>query len=151
MEGNARFVSHASRHPNMSRERRSVTSPEGRHLSPACCKCSDSRVPVELIVDCGTGDVFVVRVAGNVLGLRERGSIEYAVDHRGACLFVVLGHSKCGAVRAVLQKNKSCQAHQALTRSPMVIPRTRDASPQFTAISISPKLLMRARGSPLGT
>jgi len=58
---------------------------------------------VELIFDCGIGDIFVVRVAGNVLGNSELGSIEYAVDHLGVSLFLVLGHTKCGAVKAVCE------------------------------------------------
>jgi len=65
--------------------------------------CSDSRVPPELLFDQGFGDVFVVRTAGNIVDSIELGSIEYAVDHLGTKLVLVLGHERCGAVTAALQ------------------------------------------------
>jgi carbonic anhydrase len=103
-DGNARFVSDASEYPNSGSARRALTSSQGQHPFACILACADSRVPVELILDRGIGDVFVVRVAGNVLGLSERGSVEYAVDVLDAPLFVVLGHTKCGAVKAVFQE-----------------------------------------------
>lgn len=102
-DGNARFVSDVSEYPNSGSARMALTSSQGQHPFACILACADSRVPVELILDRGIGDVFVVRVAGNVLGLSERGSVEYAVDVLGAPLFVVLGHTKCGAVKAVFQ------------------------------------------------
>ena len=69
--------------------------------------CSDSRVPVERIFDRGIGDMFVVRVAGNVCGADEVASLEYGVDHLGTPLLVVLGHTKCGAVMAALSKGEA--------------------------------------------
>jgi carbonic anhydrase len=68
--------------------------------------CSDSRVPVELVFDQGLGDLFVVRVAGNIVANSQIGSIEYAVQVLGARLVVVLGHSHCGAVQATLEAMK---------------------------------------------
>ena len=65
--------------------------------------CSDSRVPVELLFDQGAGDLFVIRVAGNVIGCSQVGSIEYAVEQLGTRLVVVLGHTRCGAVNATLE------------------------------------------------
>lgn len=62
--------------------------------------CSDSRVPPELLFDKGLGEIFVVRIAGNVVGSHELGSVEYAVEHLGAQLVMVLGHERCGAVTA---------------------------------------------------
>jgi len=62
--------------------------------------CSDSRVPPELLFDKGLGEIFVVRVAGNIVGPHELGSVEYAVEHLGAKLVMVLGHERCGAVTA---------------------------------------------------
>jgi carbonic anhydrase len=103
-EGNARYLTNASLHPNMDSSRRSVTASQGQHPFASVLSCSDSRVPVEFLFDRGIGDVFVVRVAGNVLGPSEKGSIEYALDRLGIRLFVVLGHSKCGAVKAVFQE-----------------------------------------------
>jgi len=60
-------------------------------------------VPVELVFDRGIGDIFVVRVAGNILGISELASVEFAVEHLGTPVFVVLGHTKCGTVTAVLE------------------------------------------------
>ncbi|HLP43294.1 MAG TPA: carbonic anhydrase, partial [Fibrobacteria bacterium] len=65
--------------------------------------CADSRVPPEILFDQGLGDLFVVRVAGNVIDDHALGSIEYAVEHLGAHLIVVLGHERCGAVSAACQ------------------------------------------------
>ena len=62
--------------------------------------CSDSRVPAEILFDKGLGEIFTVRVAGNVVAPHELGSIEYAIEHLGANLVVVLGHERCGAVKA---------------------------------------------------
>ena len=66
--------------------------------------CSDSRVPPEIIFDKSLGDLFVVRVAGNVAGISQIGSIEFAVQRLGASLIVVLGHTECGAVRATFEE-----------------------------------------------
>jgi carbonic anhydrase len=83
-----------------------LTAAQGQHPLAAVLTCSDSRVPPEIIFDQGIGDIFVVRVAGNVAATDEIGSIEYAVDHLAAPLVVVLGHSQCGAVGAVLDDAK---------------------------------------------
>lgn len=66
--------------------------------------CSDSRVPVEIVFDSGFGDLFVIRVAGNVVAPSQIGSVEYAVDQLGTRLVVVLGHSGCGAVQATIDE-----------------------------------------------
>ncbi|MFP5212513.1 MAG: carbonic anhydrase, partial [Acidobacteriota bacterium] len=76
---------------------------EGQHPFVTILSCSDSRVPLEIIFDRGIGDLFIIRVAGNVTDVDEAGSIEYGVDHLGTPLLVVLGHTKCGAVTAVAQ------------------------------------------------
>ena len=102
-KGNARYMSGGLEHPNLGQGRRTLTAMQGQRPFAGILSCSDSRVPVELIFDCGIGDIFVVRVAGNVLGNSELGSIEYAVDHLGISLFLVLGHTKCGAVMAVCE------------------------------------------------
>jgi carbonic anhydrase len=101
--GNSRYMSGGMEHPNLGQGRRTLTAMQGQQPFAAVLACSDSRVPVELIFDCGIGDIFVVRVAGNVLGNSELGSIEYAVDHLGVPLFLVLGHTKCGAAKAVCE------------------------------------------------
>lgn len=103
-DGNARFVAGKPEHPHADAERRTETADKGQHPFATIVACSDSRVPVEAIFDCGIGDVFVIRVAGNVCGVDEVGTIEYGVDHLSTPVLVVMGHSKCGAVTAVATK-----------------------------------------------
>ena len=84
-------------------ERRSVKeTASGQHPIAVVIGCSDSRVPPEIVFDQGIGDVFVVRVAGNVCDAHEIGSAEYALEHLGVPLLVVLGHTSCGAVTAAV-------------------------------------------------
>jgi carbonic anhydrase len=105
-EGNSRYVDGKLQHPRQDRARRALTTAQGQHPLAAILTCSDSRVPAEIIFDQGIGDLFVVRVAGNVAATDEIGSIEYAVDHLASPLVVVLGHSQCGAVTAVVDDTK---------------------------------------------
>jgi len=104
--GNARYVEGKPQHPHQDRVRRALTAGQGQHPLAAVLTCSDSRVPAEIIFDQGIGDIFVVRVAGNVAATDEVGSMEYAVDVRAVPLVVVLGHTQCGAVGAVLDNAK---------------------------------------------
>jgi carbonic anhydrase len=104
-EGNARFVSGKPAHPNTGADRRSETL-KGQKPFAAVVSCSDSRVPVELVFDQGIGDIFVIRVAGNVCGPAEIGSVEYGVEHLGTPLVAVLGHTKCGAVTAAVNNSE---------------------------------------------
>jgi carbonic anhydrase len=101
-EGNARFVADTRDYPNQDQSRRTLTSTKGQHPFATVIACSDSRVPVETIFDRGIGDIFVIRVAGNVIDTDEAGSIEYGVDHLATPVLVVLGHTHCGAVTAVV-------------------------------------------------
>jgi carbonic anhydrase len=101
--GNARFVTEQARDPHRSAWRRLETAREGQTPFVTIVSCSDSRVPAELIFDCGVGDLFVVRDAGNVCGPLELGSVEYAVEHVHTPLVVVMGHTRCGAVIAAVQ------------------------------------------------
>lgn len=103
-EGHCRYMSETPEHPHVGREQRKLTCTGGQHPFAAILACADSRVPVELIFDQGIGDLFDVRVAGNVVGPSERGSLEYAVTHLGTPLVLILGHSDCGAVKAVYQE-----------------------------------------------
>ncbi len=105
-EGNERYAAGQPQHPRQTRERRALTAGQGEHPFATVLSCSDSRVPVELIFDQGIGDLFVVRVAGNVAATDEIGSIEYGVDHLATPVVVVLGHSQCGAVTAVVENAK---------------------------------------------
>lgn len=76
---------------------------QGQHPYAVIVSCSDSRVPPEIIFAKGLGEIFVVRVAGNVVAPHQLGSIEYALEHLGARLIVVLGHERCGAVKAAVE------------------------------------------------
>lgn len=98
-EGNGRYTSGNLQHPGQTTERRAELAKD-QHPFAVILSCSDSRVPPEIVFDQGLGDLFVVRVAGNVIDDHGLGSIEYAVDHLGARLIVVLGHQSCGAVKA---------------------------------------------------
>ncbi|MDO9378172.1 MAG: carbonic anhydrase [Nocardioidaceae bacterium] len=99
--GNARFVGGEQRHPHESLAwRRSLA--EGQHPIAVVLGCADSRATPELVFDEGLGDLFVVRSAGEVLDDAVIGSIEYAVEHLGIALVVVLGHADCGAVGATV-------------------------------------------------
>ncbi|HWR45144.1 carbonic anhydrase [Sporomusa sp.] len=101
VDGNKRFTSEKYADSQIGQARRTELV-KGQHPFAVIVSCSDSRVPPELLFDQGLGDLFVVRVAGNVLDSIELGSIEYAVEHLGAKLIVVLGHEKCGAVKATV-------------------------------------------------
>jgi carbonic anhydrase len=100
--GNERFVKHKEKHPDISIDRRRALARTGQHPYAIILGCADSRVPPELIFDEGLGDLFVIRDAGNVVDDEVLGSIEYAVEHLGAHLVVVLGHEQCGAVSATV-------------------------------------------------
>jgi carbonic anhydrase len=103
IEGNGRFMAGKSSHPNITTERRQDTTKNGQHPFATVVSCSDSRVPVEILFDQGIGDLFGVRVAGNVCNVDEIGSVEYGTDHLATPVLVVLGHTRCGAVTAVAQ------------------------------------------------
>lgn len=100
-EGNLRFALGQSVHPNTSFSRRLLTTTDGQAPFATILGCSDSRVPVEILFDQGVGDLFVIKVAGNVADTDEIGSAEYGVDHLGTPVLMVLGHTYCGAVTAV--------------------------------------------------
>ena len=99
--GNQRFVSGASQHPHCDPARRAELA-GGQRPFATVVTCADSRVPVELVFDQGLGDVFVIRVAGNIADDAVLGSIEYASMHLGVNLVVVMGHQSCGAVGAAV-------------------------------------------------
>jgi carbonic anhydrase len=101
-EGNQRYVAGNLQHPGQTTERRMELA-KSQHPFAAILSCSDSRVPPEIVFDQGLGDLFIVRVAGNVINDEGLGSIEYAVNHLGVRLIVVLGHQSCGAVDAAMK------------------------------------------------
>jgi carbonic anhydrase len=105
-EGNARFVSGKTKRPHLTKDWLLKTYKEGQHPFATIIGCSDSRVPVEELFDQGVGDIFTIRVAGNVVHTDEAGSAEYGAGHLGTPVIVVLGHTKCGAVTAVAKGDK---------------------------------------------
>jgi carbonic anhydrase len=106
IEGNGRFIAQAKENPNQSMGRvREVSS--GQHPFAIIVTCSDSRVPPEVIFDCGIGDIFVVRTAGHVVDDAALASIEFAVSRFGCNLVAVMGHSSCGAVKAAIEAAKT--------------------------------------------
>lgn len=101
VDGNARFVEGKNEAKSLGDERRKELS-KGQHPFAIILSCSDSRVPPEHIFNQGLGDLFVIRVAGNVADPIELGSVEYAAEHLNVPLVLVLGHRSCGAVTASL-------------------------------------------------
>ncbi len=114
LHGNERFVAGWPDHPNQSSRRRREVSDAGQQPYAIVLSCADSRVPPEIIFDQGLGDLFVIRVAGNVLDDVILGTIEYAVEHLHTPLVMVLGHDKCGAVTAAVEHAKTNNHVQAV-------------------------------------
>lgn len=104
MLGNKRFVQNKLTHPNQNRERMKEVS-AGQKPFAAILGCADSRVPAEIVFDQGLGDLFVVRNAGNVVTPEEIGSLEFGALELGVKTILILGHQKCGAVKATLDGN----------------------------------------------
>jgi len=99
--GNSRHVKHAYTHPHLSADRRTELA-KGQEPHAVILACADSRVAPEIVFDKGLGDLFTVRVAGNIAGDAEIASMEYAVEHLHTPLIVVMGHQSCGAVKAAI-------------------------------------------------
>ncbi len=106
IQGNKRFTSDKLKHPNRTGMRREAIKTTQKPFA-IILGCSDSRVPPEIIFDQGLGDLFIIRVAGNVIDAVGIDSIEYAVNHLGSSIVLVLGHEKCGAVSAVVANQAS--------------------------------------------
>jgi carbonic anhydrase len=102
IDGNERFLHGKAHWPGLTRETLAELA-QGQHPFATILGCSDSRVPPELIFDAGLGELFVVRVAGNVLSPEVAGSVQYAGSHLMTPLLVVLGHEGCGAIHAALE------------------------------------------------
>jgi carbonic anhydrase len=112
-EGNQRFVDGApSRQARVSEARR-IEVAAGQEPFAIILGCSDSRVPAEIVFDQGLGDLFVIRVAGNIVAASQVGSVEFAAARYGTRLVVVLGHSQCGAVLATLEELQQPRASQS--------------------------------------
>src|SRR5256885_717348 len=121
-EGTLRFVNDTRSSDSLISPRRRVELAAGQEPCAAILGCSDSRVPVEIVFDQGLGDLFVIRVAGNVVAPSQIGSVEFAAERFGTRLVVVLGHSRCGAIQATLEQlqrpseNQSRNLHSIVDR-----------------------------------
>ena len=104
-DGNSVYINSKTAIGDISPERRLHTSEAGQRPYAVVVSCSDSRVIPESIFSAGIGDLFVIRIAGNVIDNHQLGSIEYALEHLGCKLVLVLGHTGCGAVWAATRKN----------------------------------------------
>ena len=104
-EGNEKYLETLTGMGNVSKESRMRTYLHGQHPYAIVVTCSDSRVIPESIFSAGIGDLFVIRLAGNVIDDHQLGSIEYAAGHLGCRLIVVLGHTHCGAVDAAMNSD----------------------------------------------
>jgi carbonic anhydrase len=103
-EGNRRFTSGASGAAAFTGQNRRVELATGQEPFAIILGCSDSRVPAEIVFDQGLGDLFVIRVAGNIVAPSQVGSVEFAAARYGTRLVVVLGHTQCGAILATLEE-----------------------------------------------
>jgi carbonic anhydrase len=110
--GNARFVSGHARFPTVQKDVLAELA-KGQQPYATILGCSDSRVPPELLFDAGFGELFVIRVAGNVLGPSINGTLQYAGTHLHTPLFVILGHEGCGAVEAAIAEKFHGARHRS--------------------------------------
>ena len=138
-EGNARFVDGKTTSPRRDAARRADTVKNGQHPAATVIACSDSREPVEIIFDQGIGDLFIVRVAGNVANTDEIGSAEYGTDHLGSSVLLVLGHTQCGAVTAVVMHDEVHGSIPALV-APIVpaVEKAQKANPDLKGKDLVP-------------
>ncbi len=111
-EGNKRFVAGLARFPTLQKEVLAELA-KGQQPYATILGCSDSRVPPELVFDAGFGELFVIRVACNVLGPSILGTLQYAAAHLKTPLFVVLGHEGCGAVKAAISAKFEGARHKS--------------------------------------
>src|SRR5262252_6614670 len=112
IEGNQRFMRGEARFPTVCKDTLAALA-KGQQPFATILGCADSRVPPELIFDANFGDLFIVRVAGNVISPEVMGSIEYAGSHLQTPLFVVLGHEGCGAVKAAIESRLNGTTHRS--------------------------------------
>jgi carbonic anhydrase len=131
--GNARFRDGQPTRPNQDAARRLETAAHGQQPFAVVLSCADSRVPAEVVFDQGIGDLFVIRVAGNVAGVDETASVEYGTEHLGATVCVVLGHTSCGAVKAALDGAKlDGDLAKLIAEVTPAAERTKKAAPSLT-------------------
>lgn len=128
-DGNLRFVADVRSHDTLPSRARRIELAAGQQPFAVILGCSDSRVPVEIVFDQGLGDLFVIRVAGNIVAPSLVGSVEFAAEQFGTRLVVVLGHSQCGAIQATLeqlQRPKENQSHNLHSIVDLIRPSVED-------------------------
>ncbi|HZA49184.1 MAG TPA: carbonic anhydrase [Myxococcaceae bacterium] len=144
-EGNQRFVANVRGAEAILSQLRRAEMVFDQHPFAIVLGCSDSRVPAEIVFDQGLGDLFVIRVAGNVVAPSQIGSVEFAAERFGTRLVVVLGHSHCGAVQATLQalaSGPTAASHHVM----FIVDRIRPAVEPLlgTELARDPEAFMRA-------
>ena len=150
VDGNARFVEERPAPHDLGAQRRHELA-KGQHPRAVVLSCSDSRVPPEHVFDQQLGEVFVVRTAGNVADGVALGSIEYAVEHLGIPVIVVLGHRSCGAVTAAVEaRRKHAHAHGHIGEvlklvMPAVAQAEREKTPDLLNAAIDANVALEAR------
>src|SRR5437660_6436441 len=132
-EGNERFVAEKRNRKSISSSRREEVAMAQEPLA-IILGCSDSRVPAEVVFDQGLGDLFVIRVAGNIVAPSQVGSVEFAAARFGTPLVVVLGHTQCGAVLATLEEVSSRGHHSPNIRS--IVDRIRPSVETLLAATV---------------
>ncbi len=137
-EGNRRFVAERLRDPRVGATRRNELT-ERQEPFAIVLGCSDSRVPAEIVFDQGLGDLFVIRVAGNIVAPSQIGSVEFAAEQFHTRLVVVLGHSGCGAILATIDQLKRPVEKQSRNLR-AIVDRVRP--------SVEPLLAMAPQGDP---
>ena len=143
-DGNRRFASGLGSSDGVSLRTRRAELVAGQQPFAIVLGCSDSRVPAEIVFDQGLGDLFVIRVAGNIVAESQVGSVEFAAERFGTRLVVVLGHSQCGAVLATLEELQQATENQSRNlRS--IVDRIRPSVEALlaTALRNDPDALMR--------
>jgi carbonic anhydrase len=149
-DGNARFVEGRQAPHDLGPDRRRELA-KGQHPRAVVLSCSDSRVPPEHVFDQQLGEIFVVRTAGNVADGVALGSIEYAVEHLGTPVIVVLGHRSCGAVRAAVEvRRRHGSAHGNVAEvlrlvMPAVAQAERARAPDLVDASIDANVALEAK------
>src|SRR5829696_1527614 len=126
LDGNRRFVAERQRDARVGATRRNELT-ERQEPFAIVLGCSDSRVPAEIVFDQGLGDLFVIRVAGNIVAPSQIGSVEFASDRFETKLVVVLGHSQCGAITATLDELEAPSNHPRNRNLQSIVDRVRPA------------------------
>ncbi|HEY1899342.1 MAG TPA: carbonic anhydrase [Steroidobacteraceae bacterium] len=143
-DGNARFVSETRNEGASTSSSRRIELATQQYPYAIILGCSDSRVPAEIIFDQGLGDLFVIRVAGNIVAPSQIGSVEFAAERYGTRLVVVLGHSSCGAITATLEElSRNSREQSPNLRS--IVNRVRPAIQALLSTSLAndPEVLVR--------